>query len=443
MNASAVHGARHEYSAALLVAPVRVLHGLLSLPALMFLAALTAMLFRPPDLKSFPFDRAVFLALLGCVGFRLCLGRGRLRSYPATWPLLALMLLGLWGVLTQPYDPQAWSLLAEKWIVPFVLFHLAGTVFRDLSSLRKLETFSLIVFAYLTAISVFYLADAKFLIFPRFILDEGIGIHADRARGPFLQAVANGVCLNILGLIALDSFHRKRLRGLLAGVLFLAGPLALLATKTRAVWLSTAISIGFLAFFGFDRRVRRVALALCAVVALGFGAALLYRINSSSMADRLEDRSPVDFRVVMYQTGWQMFTEKPLTGWGGQNLQPEIAQRVWDFHPEYYVFHNTYLELAVERGLIGLGLYAWLMLCLFRLSRTRQASADGEPHFLDSNFRKLWPLLLGVYLLNASAVVMNYQFVNGFLFTIAGILSAQNAAQPRPVGVLRRLERER
>ena len=37
--------------------------------------------------------------------------------------------------------------------------------------------------------------------------------------------------------------------------------------------------------------------------------------------------------------------------------------------------------------------------------------------------------MLGVYLFNASAVVMNYQFVNGFLFTIAGILAAQNSAQ--------------
>jgi hypothetical protein len=31
-----------------------------------------------------------------------------------------------------------------------------------------------------------------------------------------------------------------------------------------------------------------------------------------------------------------------------------------------------------------------------------------------------------VYLLNASFVVMNYQFVNGFIFTIAGLLVAQN-----------------
>jgi hypothetical protein len=38
----------------------------------------------------------------------------------------------------------------------------------------------------------------------------------------------------------------------------------------------------------------------------------------------------------------------------------------------------------------------------------------------------LWPLLLGVYLLNGSFVVVNYQFVNGFLFAVAGLLVGQN-----------------
>ncbi len=429
-SAAVAPGTRHDYGGALISAPLRLMHGLVSLPVLAFLAALTTMLFRPPDLKSFPFDRVAFAALVGCVGFRLCLRRERLRSYPATWPMLALMLLGLWGVMTQPYDPQAWSLLAAKWIVPVALFQLAGIVFRDHDSLRKLESFALVVFAYLTAMAIFRFAGAESLIFPRFILDEGIGIHADRARGPFLQAVANGVCLNLLGLIALDSFRRRRLRGLWAGVLFLGAPFALLATKTRAVWLSAAISIGFLAGFGSDRRVRRVAQGLCALVALGLCAGSLYQINSNSLAERLEDRSPVDFRVVMYETGWQMFTERPLTGWNsGQNLQAEIARRVRDFHPEYYVFHNTYLELAVERGLLGLGLYAWLIVRLLQLSRApKSPTEEKETPFLGSNFRKLWSLMLGVYLLNASAVVMNYQFVNGFLFTIAGILSAQNAA---------------
>jgi hypothetical protein len=31
-----------------------------------------------------------------------------------------------------------------------------------------------------------------------------------------------------------------------------------------------------------------------------------------------------------------------------------------------------------------------------------------------------------VYLINASFVVMNYQFVNALLFSLAGILAAQN-----------------
>jgi hypothetical protein len=37
----------------------------------------------------------------------------------------------------------------------------------------------------------------------------------------------------------------------------------------------------------------------------------------------------------------------------------------------------------------------------------------------------LWPILLAVYWVNAALVVMNYQFVNGLLFTLAGMLAAQ------------------
>src|SRR4051812_41091751 len=171
----------------------------------MFLLALTAILFRPPDLKSFPIDRVAFLALVLLLAVRLCLRRGSLRTYPATWPLLGLVLIGLWGAFSQPYDPQAWSVFAAKWVVPCVFFHIAGLVFSDDRSLRKLEIFLLIVLAYLTAISIFSMLNLQTLIVPRFITDEGIGIHPDRARGPFLQAVAKRVCLNLFGLVALAS----------------------------------------------------------------------------------------------------------------------------------------------------------------------------------------------------------------------------------------------
>ena len=85
------------------------------------------------------------------------------------------------------------------------------------------------------------------------------------------------------------------------------------------------------------------------------------------------------------------------------------------------------LEIAVEHGSLGLALYAWMVFDLFRLGRKRVASAaPPEGMFLDEQFREIWPVLVAVYLINASLVVMNYQFVNGLLFTLAGMLASQN-----------------
>jgi len=44
----------------------------------------------------------------------------------------------------------------------------------------------------------------------------------------------------------------------------------------------------------------------------------------------------------------------------------------------------------------------------------------------------MWPVLLGVYLVNASVVVMNYQFVNGLLFRLSR--NAGSAATSRKSG---------
>ena len=142
---------------------------------------------------------------------------------------------------------------------------------------------------------------------------------------------------------------------------------------------------------------------------------------------RLGERGPVEFRMAVYHAGWEMFLDKPLAGWGAENMQPELAKRISDFHQEAFFFHNTYLEIAVEHGVLGLMLYLWMVVSLFRLGRKPRGSAlSAHGSFLDGSFRSLWPVLLGVYLLNASFVVMNYQFVNGLLFTIAGMLAAQN-----------------
>ena len=78
----------------------------------------------------------------------------------------------------------------------------------------------------------------------------------------------------------------------------------------------------------------------------------------------------------------------------------------------------------MEHGVFGFGLYAWLMWEIFRLGRGPVPRTERNG-FLNWQFHAMWPVLLGVYWVNAAVVVMNYQFVNGLLFTMAGMLAAQ------------------
>lgn len=417
--------------AGLMRALLHPLHALIATPSLVFLAALTAMLFRPSDLKFYEIDRVAFVLLVAVVLSRILLLHEPIQlSSTVTLPMFCLLVLAGFELLRLPYDPEAWSVYAAKWLVPLVLFVLAGYVFNDAASLRRLELFALVMLAYLSLTAIAFMLGAKQLIFPPYILDESLGIHADRARGPFLQAVANGVSLNLLALIAVDSFRRRRLRGLMAMLFLIATPLAALATKTRAVWLSFALSVAGLIFFYPCSRVRRA----CAGLMLAGAVGLLGAICACGLGDfgqRLEERSPVEFRAAMYEAGWGMFLEKPLWGWSRPDIQSELMRRISDFHQEAFYFHNTCLEIAVEYGVPGLALYLWVIADLFKVGRSSghfALSVGGD--FLDRQFRYIWPVMVFVYVLNGMFVVMNYQFVNGFLFTIAGALAAQNQDMP-------------
>jgi putative inorganic carbon (HCO3(-)) transporter len=412
------------------------LHWLMSAPALLLIATLTAMLFRPPDVKFYCFDRVAFGVLLFVVSLRVLLLRQPLHLRgPVVLPMFALTLIAVGSAFNQAYDAETWSVVAAKWIVPLCLYVIAGLIFDSASSLRTLEIFCLLVLAYLTVTAVLFLSGEKSLIFPPFILDESIGIHADRARGPFLQAVANGVSLNLLGLVALDSYRRHKLRGLAALLLLIGLPLAILATKTRAVWASFAVSVVAMLAISPSRRVRRACLCLVLAGAFGVFCAFTFEDVGHTLNERLAERSPVEFRMAMYRAGWDMFCARPLLGWGSGQVQADLEKRISDFHQSEFFFHNTFLEIAVEFGTVGLLLYAWMVFGLLRLGRKLPSQPVGSG-FLDSGFRAMWPVILGVYLLNACFVVMNYQFVNGVLFTFAGILAAQNrAAVSRPSGL--------
>jgi O-antigen ligase len=401
------------------------LQALMAAPSLLFLAALTAMLLRHPDVAFYEIDRVAFgFLILGVVGRAVVLRERIFVLERASWPMIGLTALAVAGVLGQPFDCEAWSLLASKFIVPFALFHLAGLVFTTERRFRQFEVFALVVLAYLSFTAIAFLVGAKSLIFPRFILDESLGFHVDRARGPLLQAVANGVSLNLLGVLALHACQRGSLRGVKAAVVLASLPIAILATMTRAVWLSFAGTVLALIFLSKNRALRLACVGLVLIAGLGLLVVLSSHEAAGALSDRLEERGPVDYRQAVYAGGWEMFLQRPLAGWGFHQMPAELPRHVSGYNEKVLYAHNTYLELLVEHGVVGLALYFWLMWEMWRLGRG--AIPDEEKHgFLDPQFHRMWPILLAVYWLNASMVVMSYQFVNGLLFTMAGMLAAQ------------------
>jgi putative inorganic carbon (hco3(-)) transporter len=404
---------------------LRPLQALISAPTQLFLLALTAMLLRHPDVSFYEIDRVAFVVLL--IGV---VGRAIVRREPffvmerASWPMLGLVVLALVSMMGKPCDQEAGSVLAAKLIVPFTLFHLARFVFHGERHFCRFELFSLIVLAYLSFTSIAFLVGAKSLIFPRYILDESLGFHPDRARGPLLQAVANGVSLNLLGLLALHAYQRGAARGIKVVLVLASVPIAILATMTRAVWLSFAGSVIALIFLSQNRTLRRACIALVLVAAIGLAVALTCTDLGSALSDRVEEQGPINYRAAVYAGGLQMFLDRPLTGWGFHQMPAELPRYVTGYREKVLYPHNTYLELLVEQGIAGLALYVWLMWELWRLGRGA-IPRDERTGFLNQQFHRLWPVILCVYWVNAAVVVMSYQFVNGLLFTMAGMLAAQ------------------
>lgn len=398
---------------------LRPLHLGLAFPSILFVAAMTVFLFRPPDLFSFYADRIAFGILVFFAALRTMALRDKLPFFVGlSLPMLGLMALAVLRVLREPFDAQMWSIIASKYIVPFALFHLAVLIFRGASQRKHFEIFVMVTLAYLVFIAIAFLVDARSLIFPRFILDESLGFHVDRARGPFLQAVANGVSLNILGILVIVLSQRRKTVG---SLLWLVLPLAVLATMTRAVWISFAVSTIVLGFRLVERRMQAVC-ALLAVVGLMVGLAIGFSDHSlkATLWDRTGERGPVEARLAVYDAGWEMFRERPFTGWAPVGMYVELARRMEGYHLRTFYVHNTYLALLVEFGVPGLALYGILFFNLFRLSWRHLSDEPGPV----ASLRKVWPIILSVYLFNAFFVDMAYQFVIGLLFTVAGILCA-------------------
>lgn len=185
-----------------------------------------------------------------------------------------------------------------------------------------------------------------------------------RARGTYSHPVTYAeVLLQLTALLGglWLACPRKAGRGgallLLAGLLLAA---ALAATFTRASW--AALVVAGLAMLWVKVGWRgRITVLVAAVVALVGLNVLLVKWRGVGFYNPHD--TSMQYRRVMWEDGWRLIRAHPVLGIGMDSVMsrwPELGLRAYEQFGLHSHFHSTPVQLAVERGLLGLA--AWLLL---------------------------------------------------------------------------------
>lgn len=353
-------------------------------------------------------------------------------------PAVLIAVLTAWTVLTafitgtifRVDGTRNLSVFITGFFVPGLVLYFARYFPVSLRVLRSvcLLLSGLLAYMVFTAFVEHYHIDA--LVFPGYILDPYLGIHAERARGSIVNAAENGGMIAVLMLVGLHTALYRltgAMRWISCWAILSFGSLALFYTQTRGPWLAFA---GGLAVMFFHKRCRGLVLALG-----GVGGVLLaaYLVASAASLGNLAKKDPLpqrsdntsdtaDFRMNLYRESVRPFQEHPLIGWGLGTFTDE------DYLFDAYggsltittaVLHDTVVAITLESGIVGGGLYvAFLISVTVILLRLRKASQSIEA----KDFYILGLASLLAFVINGLFVDIRYFLQqNALVFFIAGL----------------------
>ena len=224
--------------------------------------------------------------------------RAPLRVETAHWLLFVALLWATasaaWaGTLTEATG--FFALLDRFGLVPFLAFLVAPVAFRTERQRTILLGTLIVTGAYLGLTALFESLGLDALVFPSYISDPSVGIHADRARGPFVQAVAMGIGLFVCGGAAALGVARWRDRPWLrvgSAVVAALCALGIVLTLTRAIWLGAIVAVVVVAF-AVPRLWRAAPVAAVAAALLVVGALAVVPGLRSNAEERSGAESPV------------------------------------------------------------------------------------------------------------------------------------------------------
>lgn len=363
-------------------------------------------------------ERSLFICLASCAAFLIFRRRPNFNMSKLVEIFIALF-LGLSVVSMTIHGFRGLVPLATKpWYIFLVGYLIPGCGFfftkYFLDPEKDYPVFFRILFAlgtYVAIIAFFERFGLDSLIFPRYITDTSIGIHLDRARGPFLNAAFNGQLLAICFIAGMAVIPDLRsLKGLLCSAAMLLYFPAVWFTRTRSVYMQfLMIIIGLMLCYRTSASKWKLY-SIPMVVLLFIVAVNIDRLASEDrQAGGVTQMKEVGIRFELVNKSLELISKHPALGVGlGQFRHTSLFSTL---EAEYQ--HNQLIGITAELGLIGLGIYLAFLFIIFQ-RYFALISEIPDSGFTDLNFA----LLLGLALL---ATLINNTFVEPSLHIFSNL----------------------
>lgn len=315
--------------------------------------------------------------------------------------------------------------LLDRTIMPFVLFLVGPLIFsttarRDL----LLKGFTLMgLYLGVTAVLEVFLPQ---LVFPRYIVDPGVGMHFGRARGPFTGAEAMAMTLAVCMGAAIVLVGRQLRRWSTLGLV--VAPLALFGvvlTGTRSAWLGLAA--GIVVALILSPALRRWIPMMLIAGAAGVVAALIFLPNLvQSIFERSTANGPIYDRLSSNAAAFRVIGDLPLTGIGWRRFYPHGAD--WARQSDDLPMNNAVIEVhsvvlsrAAELGLPAVIVFL-LIIALGPLRSALPAPAvPGHPDL--PAWRVLSGYVVAVWLIAGLFGPLSNPMPNYSVWLVAGVAS--------------------
>lgn len=382
-----------------------------------------------------PIDRALLLTGLAIEWARA----GKTNTLPrisSTAVLLAAA--AAWAAVSFIGSPVRTSdgfyFLLDLYLIPSILFVSApilfGTRHRRFAFTAAFAVFGL----YLGLTAITQTLGLSSLVFPGYILDPSVGLHQDRARGPYVEAVDNGMMLifsGTLGALLATTAVGRRWR-IIGSVAALACAVGCALTLTRAIWLAggVALVIALIAIPGLRRRLPTVLVGL---VLLASAFVAIFPSFLTSATARGEAQSPIWDRLDVAQGATLMGVENPLfgVGWNQAGLRMSEFVRLGADYPvtaasANLIPHNVFLSRFAELGIPGTALWLAGLAAVVLVPVVRRGRKGyGAWRVVLLTYTSCWLII-------ANFGPVNYSEPQYILYLVGGITASGRALMPLP-----------